>query len=162
MAELKTKRNDADVDAFIYSFANTEQKRRDSFELIKLMKNVTGCEPRMWGASIIGFGSYHYKSERSRQEGDWFLVGFSPRKAAISLYVYTGVPEHEYMLKDLGKFKMGKACIYIKKLSDINQDVLADLMKITIEFLESRHGKNPANRNGLDRTNDSAGCRIEE
>lgn len=148
MAELKTKRNDADVDAFIHSFANTEEKRRDSFELIKLMKNVTGCEPKMWGDSIIGFGSYHYKSERSRQEGDWFLVGFSPRKAAISLYVYTGIPEHEYMLKDLGKFKMGKACIYIKKLSDINQDVLEDLMKATIEFLESKHGKNPADQNG--------------
>lgn len=148
MAELKTKRNDADVDVFIHSFANTEEKRRDSFELIKLMKNVTGCEPKMWGDSIIGFGSYHYKSERSRQEGDWFLVGFSPRKAAISLYVYTGIPEHEYILKDLGKFKMGKACIYIKKLSDINQDVLEDLMKATIEFLESKHGKNPADQNG--------------
>jgi hypothetical protein len=148
MAELKTKRNDADVDAFIHSFAKTEEKRRDSFELIKLMKNVTDCEPKMWGASIIGFGSYHYKSERSRQEGDWFLVGFSPRKAAISLYVYTGIPEHAYMLKNLGKYKMGKACIYIKKLSDIDQDVLVELMTATIEFLESKHGKNPADQNG--------------
>ncbi len=147
MSELKTKQNEANVEEFIHSFANSDQKRQDSFELIKLMKRVTGCEPKMWGPSIIGFGSYHYKSKRSRQEGDWFLIGFSPRKFAISLYVYTGIPEHEYMLKGLGKYKMGKACIYIKKLSDINQDVLLDLMKSTIEFLESRHGRNPASRN---------------
>ncbi len=134
MAELKTKKNDADVAEFINSFADTEQKRQDSFELLKLMQDFTGYEPKMWGPSIVGFGSYHYKSERSRQEGDWFLVGFSPRKAAISLYVYTGIPEHEHMLKDLGKFKMGKACIYIKKLSDINQEALKELMKATIEF----------------------------
>ena len=95
MAELKTTQNDADVTEFVNSFADTEQKRKDSFELIKLMQDFTGFEPKMWGSSIIGFGSYHYKSERSRQEGDWPLVGFSPRKAAISLYVYTGTKEHE-------------------------------------------------------------------
>lgn len=138
MAELKTKQNNADVYEFINSFANTEQKRQDSFELLKLMQDFTGFEPKMWGASIIGFGSYHYKSDRSRQEGDWPLVGFSPRKAAISLYVYTGSPEHEHLLKDLGKFKMGKACIYVKKLSDINQDALKKLMKTTIDFLKSK------------------------
>jgi hypothetical protein len=93
----------------------------------------------MWGESIIGFGSYHYKSERSRQEGDWPLVGFSPRKAAISLYVYTGLKEHEHLLKDLGKFKMGKACIYVKKLSDINKEVLGKLIKETIAFLQSKY-----------------------
>jgi len=93
----------------------------------------------MWGPSIIGFGSYHYKSEKSRQEGDWPLIGFSPRKAAISLYVYTGVKEHEYLLNDLGKFKMGKACIYVKKLSDLNQDILKKLMKETIDFLQTKY-----------------------
>ena len=139
MAELKTKQNDADVSEFINSFADTDQKRTDSFELIKLMQDVTGFEPKMWGPSIIGFGSYHYKSERSRQEGDWPLVGFSPRKAAISLYVYTGAKEHEQLLDGLGKYKMGKACIYIKKLSDINQDALRKLMKVTIEYLQLRH-----------------------
>lgn len=139
MAELKTKQNDADVHEFINSFADTEQKIKDSFEILKLMQDFTGYEPKMWGASIIGFGSYHYKSERSRQEGDWFLVGFSPRKSAISLYVYSGCSGQEDLLKELGKFKMGKACIYIKRLSDINQDTLKKLMKTTIESLQAKH-----------------------
>ena len=122
-------------------FADTEQKRKDSFELLKLMREFTGFEPKMWGASMIGFGQYHYKSERSSQEGDWPLVGFSPRKAAISLYVYTGAPEHEHLLEGLGKFKKGAACIYVKKLSDIDQEALKKLMKTTIGFLQARHGK---------------------
>lgn len=140
MAELKTKKNDADVSDFINSFADTEQKKKDSFEILKLMQDFTGYEPKMWGATMIGFGSYHYKSEKSRQEGDWPLVGFSPRKAAISLYVYSGCAGQEELLKGLGKFKMGKGCIYIKKLSDINQDVLKKIMKTTIDFLKSKHG----------------------
>jgi hypothetical protein len=139
MAELKTKQNDSDVTEFINAFTDSEQKRKDSFELIKLMKDLTGSEPRMWGPSIIGFGSYHYRSERSRQEGDWPLIGFSPRKAAISLYVFTGAKEHEYLLKDLGKYKIGKACIYVKKLTDINQGVLKKLAKETISFLQSKY-----------------------
>jgi hypothetical protein len=141
MAVLKTQKTNADVIEFIKSFADTEQKRQDSYDLLKIMQEFTGFEPKMWGASIIGFGSYHYKSERSSQEGDWPLVGFSPRKAAISLYVYTGSPEHEHLLKDLGKFKMGKACIYVKKLSDINLDALKKIMKATIDFLNSKYGK---------------------
>jgi len=141
MTGLKTKKTDADVSDFINSFAETEQRRNDSFELIKLMRDFTGFEPKMWGPSIIGFGSYHYKSDRSRQEGDWPMVGFSPRKAAISLYVYTGAPEHEHLLADLGKFKKGAACIYVKKLSDINQEALRQLMKATIEYLSSKYEK---------------------
>jgi hypothetical protein len=139
MAELKTKQTNADVSEFIHAFADTEQKREDSFELLKLMQDFTGYEPRMWGPSIIGFGSYHYKSERSSQQGDWLLVGFSPRKAAISLYVYSGAKEHEYLLEGLGKFTRGKACIYVKKLSDINQEALKKLMKATIDYLQSRY-----------------------
>lgn len=135
MAELKTKQTDADVTDFINTFADTEQKRKDSFELLKIMQDFTGFEPKMWGASIIGFGRYHYKSTRSTQEGDWPLVGFSPRKAAISLYVYSGLPEHAYLLENLGKYKMGKACIYVKKLSDIDQEVLKKMMQETIDFL---------------------------
>ncbi len=114
MAEIKTKQTNADVHEFINSFSDTEQKRKDSFELLKLMQTSTGCEPKMWGPSIIGFGSYHYKSERSKQEGDWPLVGFSPRKAAISLYVYTGSAQHEHLLKNLGKFKMAKPAFTLK------------------------------------------------
>jgi hypothetical protein len=139
MAELKTKQTSADVSEFILAFADTEQKRKDSFELLQLMQDFTGYEPKMWGPSIIGFGSYHYKSERSSQEGDWLLVGFSPRKAAISLYVFTGAKEHEYMLEGLGKFTMGKACIYVKKLSDINQEALKKLVKTTIDYLQSKY-----------------------
>jgi hypothetical protein len=141
MAELKTKQQDADVFEFINTFANNEQKRKDSFELVKLMQEITGHPPKMWGSSIIGFGKYHYKSDRSRQEGDWPLVSFSPRKAAISLYVFTGIPEHENLLNDLGKYKMGKGCIYINKLSDIDRDVLKRIIRATVDFLEERYGR---------------------
>jgi hypothetical protein len=142
MAELKTKQHDGDVFEFIHSFADTEQKREDSLKLVKLMQKITGHTPKMWGASMIGFGSYHYKSERSKQEGDWPLVAFSPRKAAISLYVFSGNPEHEYLLKDLGKYTRGKACIYVKRMSDINLEVLEKLICATIEFLEEKYGRN--------------------
>jgi len=139
MAEIKTKQTDADVHEFIRSFAGSELKRNDGFELLNIMKDLTGFEPKMWGPSIIGFGSYHYKSERSRQEGDWFLVGFSPRKAAISLYVFSGLPEQEALLKNLGKFKMGKGCIYVNKLADINLDALKKMIRINMEFLQAKH-----------------------
>ncbi|WP_290792307.1 DUF1801 domain-containing protein [Flavihumibacter sp. UBA7668] len=142
MAELKTKQTTADVEEFIHSFADTEQKKADSFELVKLMHEATGAAPRMWGPSIIGFGKYHYKSERSSQEGDWPLVGFSPRKAAISLYVYTPCDGQEELLGKLGKYKMGKACIYIKKLADIDIAVLKKMMMATIQFLQTTYGKN--------------------
>lgn len=138
MAEIKTKQTNANVEDFINTFANTEQKRKDGFELLKLMQDFTGYEPKMWGPTMIGFGQYHYKSEKSRQEGDWPLVGFSPRKAAISLYVYSGCPGQEDLLKDLGKFKMGKGCIYVNKLSDINLDILKKMMKSTIDFLQEK------------------------
>ncbi len=144
MAEIKTKQTDADVHEFISSFADTEQKKKDSFELLKMMQDFTGYEPKMWGASIIGFGKYHYKSERSRQEGDWPLVGFSPRKTALTLYVNSGCEDQkdqQELLDNLRKFKMGKSCIYVKKLSDIDQEVLKKIMKSTIDFLENKYGK---------------------
>ncbi|MBS9523113.1 DUF1801 domain-containing protein [Litoribacter alkaliphilus] len=140
MAEIKTKQTDADVLEFIETFANTEQKKRDSYDLIQVMSECSGFEPKMWGPTIIGFGKYHYKSDRSRQEGDWPLVAFSPRKAAISLYVYMGGEQQNELLKNLGKYKMGKSCIYIKKLSDINVEVLKKLMLTTMQMLESKYG----------------------
>ncbi len=140
MAELKTKLNEANVADFINASADSEQKKKDAFELLALMEEWTGFKPKMWGASMIGFGSYHYKSERSRQEGDWPLVGFSPRKTAISLYVFSGTPEQEELLYELGTFTMGKGCIYVKKLSDINQDVLKELIMENIQYLKSQHG----------------------
>lgn len=118
----------------------SESKRDDSFRLIELMREVSGHEPKMWGPSIIGFGSYHYRYD-SGHEGDAPLIGFSPRKAAISLYVFSGLDEHKDLLDDLGKFKMGKACIYAKKLSDINEKKLTALMKKTIAFLKSKYGR---------------------
>lgn len=138
---IKTKQHEGDVMKFIDSFAPNEQSKQDSYELVKFMEKMTGHPPKMWGPSIIGFGKYHYKSDRSKQEGDWPLIGFSPRKTAISLYTYTGAKQHEYLLKDLGKFKIGKACIYVKKLADIDLSVLEKMIKETIQFLEEKYGK---------------------
>ena len=140
MSENKTIETKASVVDFINRVAESEQQREDSFTLVNAFKKITGEEPKMWGPSIIGFGMYHYKSERSSQQGDWPLVGFSPRKAAISLYIYTGMKKHEHLLKDLGKYKMGKACIYINKLSDINVDVMKKIMAASIEFLKEKYG----------------------
>lgn len=138
MAKTKTQFTDEHVLTFINDFADTEQKKEDSIQLIALMKAATGLEPQMWGASIIGFGKYHYKYA-SGHEGDAPLLGFSPRKAAISLYVFTGLDEHKHLLDNLGKFKMGKACIYVKKLSDINIDALNKLMQASLDFLEAKY-----------------------
>ncbi len=137
MAKNKTAETSADVVDFINAFADTDQKRSDSFELVKLMQNLSGYEPKMWGPSIIGFGTYHYKYD-SGHEGDAPIVAFSPRKAAISLYVYTGSEEQNQLLNDLGKFKMGKACIYVKKLADINQEVLKKLILSTIKGIQAK------------------------
>lgn len=138
MAKNKTTETTVNAVKFINSFADTEQKRKDSFDLIKLMQEVTGFEPKMWGPTIIGFGSYRYKYP-SGHEGTAPLAAFSPRKNAISLYAFTGLKEHQHLLNELGKFKMGKACIYIKKLTDIDQDELRKLIKATINFLESKY-----------------------
>ena len=139
MAEIKTKQTDASVEEFINAFAVTDQKRNDGFELLKIMRDFTGFEPKMWGESIIGFGQYHYKSDKSHQEGDWPLVGFSPRKAAISLYVYSGASGQDELLQELGKFKMGKGCIYVKKLTDINVEIFKKMMESTITVLEAKY-----------------------
>ncbi|MCG2611602.1 DUF1801 domain-containing protein [Flavobacterium sp. SM15] len=138
MAKNKTAQTDQNVMDFINSFANSEQKKQDSYTLLKVMEEASGHQAKMWGPTIIGFGSYHYKYDSGHQ-GDAPMLGFSPRKAAISLYVYTGLKEHEHLLKDLGKFKMGKACIYVNKLSDIDQDALKELMKQSISFLKNNY-----------------------
>ncbi|MFA4868636.1 MAG: DUF1801 domain-containing protein [Pedobacter sp.] len=138
---IKTTQTESSVEEFIDAFTSTPQKKQDGFELLKLMKEHTGYEAKMWGPTMIGYGVYHYKSEKSRQEGDWPLVGFSPRKAAISLYIYSGAPGQEELLKQLGRFTMGKGCIYVKKLEDINLDVLKKLITGTIDFLEAKWGK---------------------
>lgn len=141
MSTVKTHQTKQNVFEFIETFANSEQKKKDSLELIKIMQEFTGFEPKMWGPSIIGFGVYHYKSEKSRQEGDWPLIGFSPRKAAISLYIYSGLEEHAHLLEKLGKFTMGKACIYVKKLSDIDCDAMKQIMEASINYLNEKYPK---------------------
>ena len=139
MAKTKTAETTKDVFEFIQEFTESEHKRQDSYELVKLMEEISGFKAKMWGPSIIGFGSYHYKYA-SGHEGDAPLLGFSPRKAAISLYVYTGLPEHEYLLKDLGKYKIGKVCIYIRKLSDIDRDRLINLATKSMEYVKEIYG----------------------
>lgn len=140
MAKNKTTITDASVEEFINNFVESEQKKKDSFELIQIMQKASGFEPKMYGPSIIGFGEYHYKYD-SGHEGVAPLIGFSPRKAAISLYVYSGYmgSDQEKMLEELGKYKMGKACIYVKKLSDINIEVLKKMIQSTIAFLQSKY-----------------------
>lgn len=128
MAELKTKPNDASVDAFIESIPD-EGKRRDSRAILDLMREVTGSEPKMWGESIIGFGDHHY-TYASGREGDWFTVGFSPRKQNLTLYLTQGFEQHTELLSKLGKHKLGKACLYINKLADIDLPTLRRLIEI--------------------------------
>lgn len=138
MAKNKTTETDVNVSDFIESYVDREQKKADSYELIKLMQAWTGFEPKMWGPTIIGFGSYHYKYA-SGHEGDAPMLGFSPRKAQFSLYVYSQTGKSDALLEGLGKFKMGKACIYVKKLADIDLKVLEGLCRETIAYLNEHH-----------------------
>lgn len=134
----KTVETTVSVTDFIHSFVDKEEKKQDSFRLIELMREWSGCEPKMWGPTIIGFGSYHYTYE-SGHEGDMPLIAFSPRKAEFSLYVYSPTEESNAILDDLGKFKKGKACIYVKKLSDINIGILEKLSKLSIAYVNENH-----------------------
>jgi hypothetical protein len=138
MAKTKTTETEINVIDFINSYVDNDQKKEDSFQLIKLMKKWSGFEPKMWGPTIIGFGSYHYKYA-SGHEGDSLLIGFSPRKAEFSLYVYSPTKDNKLLLDDFGKFKIGKACIYIKKLSDINVSTLEKLCKSSIAYINEHH-----------------------
>ena len=126
MAELKTKPTRADVGKFIDSIADAG-KRRDSRALLAMMQEITGAKPRMWGASIVGFGTYHYRYASGR-EGDWFVTGFSPRKQALTVYLMCDVSTQQPLLDKLGKYKIGKSCLYIKELADIDEAVLRQLI----------------------------------
>ena len=127
MAGNKTTPNDQDVEQFLNSVAD-EQKRQDSFTILELMKQVTGLEPRMWGSSIVGFGSYHYRYESGR-EGDMILAGFSPRKQNLTLYNMGGFERYDDLLKQLGKHSTGKGCLYIKRLDDVDLATLKSLIE---------------------------------
>lgn len=126
MAELKTKMNDASVEKFLNSVKDETQKE-DAFTLLELMKKTTGDEPKMWGSSIVGFGSYHYKGASGR-EGDWFVTGFSPRKQNMTVYFCTGFQKLQPFIKSLGKCKTSVGCLYFKKLADIDINVLKKML----------------------------------
>ena len=137
MAKNKTAETEVSVTDFIKAVPD-EKKQNDAFRIVDMMKSASGYEPKMWGPSIIGFGSYHYKYE-SGHEGDAPLVGFSPRKAAISLYI--GIPgdEREQLLQRFGKHKSAKSCIYINKLDDIDIDVFKEMIVIGVENMKGKY-----------------------
>jgi len=139
MAELKTQKNDANVEEFLEQVENT-QKKEDSKELLKVFTEVTREEASMWGGSIVGFGSYHYKSDRSTQEWDWPITGFSPRKQNISIYIMPGFSNYQDILDNLWKFKVSKwSCLYIKKLSDIDIPTLKKLIKTWVADMKKMY-----------------------
>ena len=130
MAEPKTKPTTASVKKFIDSIED-EKKRKDSRSILTMMRQITGERPKMWGASIVGFGTYHYKYATGR-EGDWPVTGFSPRKQALTLYIMSGFTKDDALLKKLGKYKTGKACLYIKRLEDVDETILRKLIARSI------------------------------
>ena len=133
MTELKTKPNDKSVIEFLNNVEN-KRRREDSFAVLKLMKEVTEEEPLMWGDSIVGFGSYHYKYSSGR-EADWLQIGFSPRKQSLTIYIMDGFEKYEELLDQLGKHKTGKSCLYINKLDDVSIPVLKDIMTESVKYV---------------------------
>ncbi len=136
MAEIKTKKNDASVEVFLQTFS--EEKRKDCEVVLKMMRQASKEEPKMWGSSIVGFGSYHYKSERSRQAGDWFITGFSPRKANLTLYILPSISHYPELLKKLGKCKTSVSCLYINKLADVDIKVLKKLIDTAYKKMKEK------------------------
>ncbi len=132
--EPKTKLNDASVKEFLASIED-QQRRSDAFEICDIMAAITKQEPKMWGRAIVGFGSYHYVY-KSGTEGDWMQVGFSPRKTALTLYIMSGFSAYEELMQDLGKYKTGKSCLYIKKLTDIDMKILKRLIRESLKYIK--------------------------
>lgn len=136
-ADIKTKKTKASVETFLHKVEN-QKRKDDSFVVLDLMKKITKEEPKMWGPSIIGFGDYHYKYASGR-EGDWFLVGFSPRKTSLTLYIMAGFKEYENLLKKLGKYKTSVSCLYINKLEDIDMKVLKELITKSVQKMKKKN-----------------------
>lgn len=134
MAELKTQKNDASVTDFLNGV--DEKRREDCFALLELMEDVTGEPAKMWGTSIVGFGDYHYHYASGR-EANWMLTGFSPRKQNLTLYIMSGFDAYDELLAKLGKHSTGKSCLYIKRLSDVDTDVLRRLVKTSVEHMKA-------------------------
>lgn len=135
--ELKTKATAVSVDEFINAVAD-ERQREEAKQITAMMELLSGHPPKMWGPSIIGFGSYHYKYESGR-EGDMCRIGFSPRKGNTVLYILDGYDKYTDLLAKLGKHKTGKSCLYIKRLSDIDQDVLEQLCNTSLEYMAAKY-----------------------
>lgn len=135
----KTTVNDANVKDFINKASDDEAKINDSFTLLEIFSKVTGEEPKMWGGSIIGFGQYHYKSPKSKREGEWLLTGFSPRKHNLTLYIMHGLADNSDLLAKLGKHKTGMGCLYINKLSDVDMKVLQKLITQSYQAMKKAH-----------------------
>ena len=140
MAEIKTKQNEASVEAFLQALPD-EQKRKDCDVILKMMKQATKEKPKMWGNSIVGFGTFHYKSERSKREGDWYITGFSPRKQNLTLYIMPGVDYYKDLVKKLGKCKTGGSCLYINKLADVDIKVLEQLVSTAYQHMKEKYKK---------------------
>ena len=139
MAEIKTKKNRASVAAFLNAVKDP-QRREDAKKLLVIFKEATGMKPVMWGTAIVGYGSYHYKSERSSQEGDWMFTGFSPRAANLTIYIMSGTTKYAALLKKLGVHTSSKgSCIYIKKLSDIDVSTLKSIIKKSVTDMQKMH-----------------------
>lgn len=137
MAELKTKENDGDVQAFLNSVED-EKRKSDSLKVLEMMQEITEQPPKMWGGSIVGFDSYHYKYESGR-EGDWFITGFSPRKQALSLYIMSGFDRYDELMNKLGKYKTGKSCLYVKKLEDVDEKMLRELIASSVDYMRKKY-----------------------
>ena len=137
MTELKTKPTKKSVEQFLKKIEHLT-KREDSIKILELMKEVTKEKPVMWGDSIVGFGSYHYKYA-SGHEGDWPIVGFSPRKQNLTIYIMPGFDDYEEILKNLGKFKTGKSCLYINKLKDIDTQSLKNLISESVKYMKKQY-----------------------
>ena len=137
MAENKTQRNDGDVMAYLESVSN-KRRREDSLVVLKIMEEVTGEPAELWGTSIVGFGTYHYKYESGR-EGDFMITGFAPRKQALTLYIMGGFERHEELLAKLGKHRTGSSCLYINKLADVDMDVLREIVTESVAHMRREH-----------------------
>jgi hypothetical protein len=138
MAELKTKPTEQSVEQFLQGVPD-EQRRRDCFTMLELMRQITGTDPKLWGSSIVGFGSYHYKYA-SGHEGDSFLTGFSPRKQNLTLYIMPGFDQYDALMQKLGKYTIGKSCLYIKRLTDIDLPTLRDLIQQSFNHMTQTRG----------------------
>jgi len=139
MSEPKTKPTPASVDAFIDAIGD-EARRTDCREVIRLMSRITGKPPVLWGSSIVGFDTYHYVYA-SGHSGDWPIVGFSPRKNDLTLYIMSGFDRYDDLMLRLGKHKTGKSCLYLKKLSDVDADVLEELIRESVHFMRKTHAQ---------------------